>query len=195
MACWVSGHCGLNEPALRLAADHGIRWLLAAIFAASCLGKLNGIYRFQEALEDYRLLPDTLLTPVTYAIPVMEFAVTVSWIIGRLVPLAAWTTIAMLVLFSGAMLIGLAGHRRMACGCSGFSASRDAGWLPIARNVALICFACIVLWLELVLHVSPLPPLGLTDSVIALGVTLLLALFVLGGESLVIVGRELAATG
>lgn len=112
---------------------------LALIFLASGIEKIRDFAWFTEAVRQYRLVPDSVLSPVAFAVPAAELAFAAGLLYPPSRSLAAAGAIALLLLFALAIGINLArGRREIDCGCWGPAAQRSeiSGWL-VVRNIAL----------------------------------------------------------
>ncbi len=95
-----------------------IRTLIALVFLSAAAAKMRNWPIFRGVVANYRLLPQVLVGPVTYALPPAEAA------IGAMLPtslFAPWAEAAAAVLlgaFAVAMGINLLrGRRQIDCGC------------------------------------------------------------------------------
>lgn len=126
-----------------LAIDHSdavvaIRTLVALVFLSAAIAKMRNWPIFQGVVANYRLLPQVLVGPVTYALPPVEAA------IGILLPtglFAPWTEAAaawLLVAFAVAMGINLLrGRRHIDCGCFQGTLKQPLSWTLVSRNALL----------------------------------------------------------
>ena len=81
--------------------------LLAAVFAAAALAKAKDLEVFQGVVEQYRLLPQPLVAPFAYALPVVELLGALGLLLPATRPAAALLLILLLVAFAAAMAINL----------------------------------------------------------------------------------------
>jgi len=109
---------------------------LALIFLSSAVEKAKDLSWFADVLREYRLVPESAVWPVAFAIPATELAA-----------VAAVVLIGLLLAFSFAVGINLArGRHHIDCGCWGPGAQRSelSGWL-VVRNLALAAVASLLL--------------------------------------------------
>lgn len=98
---------------------------------------------FVAALGDYRLLPDSLVRPVAWLLPVVEATLGVLWLAGIARGSVALATIALLGAYAAAMAINLRlGRWNIGCGCGfgGGASGRDQplSWWLVLRNLLLV---------------------------------------------------------
>jgi hypothetical protein len=152
-----------------------IAQLLGGLFVVAGVAKLARLADFRQSLRGYRLARP--LGVVAVAVPCLELLVGAGLIAAA--PAAGWAAAALLVVFTGALVIELAsGSAPPSCGCLPGVTSRP-GPLTVLRN-ALLAAAAVAVGLDL--H----PRLGegfllatyvlLWASVLALG-ALVLALY------------------
>jgi hypothetical protein len=122
------------------------RWLLAAVFLATSLGKLLDIPGFAAILGGYRLLPDAILLPAALALALAELAVAGGLIVRHTARRAAW--VALLLGLGNAALLSATLLRGIAlanCGCFGVYWPRPLRpWTP-AEDLVLAALALAVL--------------------------------------------------
>ncbi|WP_326537399.1 MauE/DoxX family redox-associated membrane protein [Pseudorhodoferax sp.] len=154
-------------PLLDPVLAHAAAATLGAVLLLGAVEKLREPLLFQDAVDNYRLLPAPLVAPVARALP---------WAEGLagllLLPLATRTwgalaALALLLLLSGAMALNLLrGRSRIDCGCGGLRhtplgpglllrnaalaglgllalapvAARDGGWLGFAAAAGATLF-------------------------------------------------------
>ena len=112
--------------------------LLAAVFAAAAVAKLKQPDVFAGVVEQYALLPQILVRPFAYGLPVVE----VSAALGLLLPATRAPAAAVLILlllgFAAAMAINLGrGRSDIDCGCFIGVQKQRISWALVARNLVL----------------------------------------------------------
>lgn len=109
------------------------RWLLAAIFVATGLGKALDLPGFAALLGPYRLLPDALLLPAAIAITATEFAIAAGLAVRTTMRRAAWAGLALALVNAAALTLTLArGIALENCGCFGVFLARPLRpWTPL----------------------------------------------------------------
>jgi hypothetical protein len=131
----------LSDPALIWTA----RLTLALVFALSAWTKFSDPERFAGVLADYRVLPEGLVRLMAWAVPTAEAAAVLGLLLAPLGTASGIFAGALLLLFSGAVLINLLrGRTHIDCGCFGSAGRQRIGWGLIVRNGALLAFAAAV---------------------------------------------------
>jgi len=116
-----------------------IRWFMALVFMTAAVGKMRHWREFSGVLANYRLLPTTLVTPLAYALPPVEGALSVALLAGGRSAVPALTAMILLALFGAAMALNLArGRRDIDCGCFQTKLKQTLRWALVARNAMLI---------------------------------------------------------
>jgi peroxiredoxin len=123
----------------------GIRLLLAAVFGVAAIGKLAGVSATRKSLVDFGL-PTSLTKPVGVLLPLAELTVAVA-----LVPIfTAWSgavgALALLLIFSVAIIFNLARGRTPDCNCFGQLHSAPVGRSTLVRNGVLAAAAGLLVW-------------------------------------------------
>jgi len=143
------------------------------VWSASAAMKFADLGQFAAALDNYRILPGALVTPVAWMLPVLETVAA----IGLLVPAsrgeACLLMAALLATFSAAIAINLArGRREIDCGCFGPALRQTLSGSLIARNAILLAAVAAVAM------PAQMRPLELVDFVtIVFGATTLMTLY------------------
>jgi Methylamine utilisation protein MauE len=110
----------------------------AAIFAASGALKFYDLEAFRGAVANYRLLAQWLATPFAWTAPVLECAAALGLLLSPIRVSAALVLIALLGVFTGAIVINLArGRTDIDCGCFGPALRQRLSWWLLLRNGAL----------------------------------------------------------
>jgi Methylamine utilisation protein MauE len=118
----------------------------AAIFAASGALKFYDLETFRGAVTNYRLIPEWLATPFAWVAPVVEGAAALGLLLSPIRASAALVLIALLGVFTGAIVINLArGRTDIDCGCFGPALRQRLSWWLLLRNGALFALLTIAL--------------------------------------------------
>ena len=132
-----------SVPAFDPVTGHAAAAFIALLLLDAAWHKLRDLPLFQAALEDYRLVPRALLSAMTLAIPLAELSAGLLLLPTRTRAMAGWLALALLALFTSAVVINLErGRARIACGCGG-TEQHPLSWPLVARNVVL-CLLCLV---------------------------------------------------
>lgn len=115
---------------------------LAVLFAHAGVSKLADRYLFLQHLGAYRL-PESGLTPLSWAIPLLELAVALA-LLSPQRALGAAGAAALLLAYAGAMAWHLARGHRLDCGCGG--EPLRVGPALVLRNLALMALAGVAAW-------------------------------------------------
>ena len=121
------------------------RLLLAAVFAVAGLAKLADLPGSRRAARGFGV-PSRLAAPFGLLLPMVELAIAVALVPRASARYGAVAALMLLVLFVLAIVANLARGRRPECHCFGQLHSRPAGWMTVARNVALAAVAGFVAW-------------------------------------------------
>ena len=110
----------------------------AAIFAGSAATKFLSPAEFGGAVENFRIVPEWMATPIAWILPILELIGAVAMLAVPTRSIAAVLLLSLTAVFSGAIAINLArGRRDIDCGCFGpVLRQRLSGWL-LARNALL----------------------------------------------------------
>ncbi len=121
------------------------RALLAAVFAVSGVAKLATRTRTRDSLVEFGV-------PVRFAgISAIGLILAELTVAALLLPIAtAWYggvgALALLAVFSAAIAMNLALHRKPRCNCFGQLHSKPIGWTTLARNLGFGAIAGMVVW-------------------------------------------------
>jgi uncharacterized membrane protein YphA (DoxX/SURF4 family) len=137
----VQSTLGTAAPWLATAA----RALLGGVFVVAGALKLPDPAAAERAVRAYRLLPETLVGPVAFGLPVLEIAVGLALLAGVYVRTAALGAAVLLVVFVAAVASAWARGLQIDCGCFGgggqVAAGRTAYPGEVARDLALLLVA------------------------------------------------------
>jgi uncharacterized membrane protein YphA (DoxX/SURF4 family) len=115
--------------------------VLAVVFGAAGVAKVRGRDAFRAGLR--RLVPAALVGPAAVGVPAAEVALAAWLASGLATRAAAWTSAALLVLFSVVLMkmwrVGAKG-----CGCFGEQAEGGGAVTGMVRNAVLIAGAVAV---------------------------------------------------
>jgi hypothetical protein len=133
-----------------LQIDPVLGWMAAAaaaaIFAASGALKFYDLEAFRGAVTNYRLIPEWLATPFAWTASVVESAAALGLLLSPIRAPAALVLIALLSVFTGAIVINLArGRTDIDCGCFGPALRQRLSWSLLLRNGALFALLAVAL--------------------------------------------------
>lgn len=130
-----------------------LRLLAAAIGALFVYaGALKALDPAQFALDigAYRLpfIPWTLTALAALYLPWLEIACGVALLIGRARRGALWLVAAMMVVFTGALVLAKARGLDISCGCFGHGSNAHGFAAPLARDAAILAALAVLLFAE-----------------------------------------------
>ena len=129
------------RPWLALAA----RLLLGGVFVVAGLLKLPDPAEAVRAVRAYRLLPEVLVGPVAFGLPVVEVAVGLALLAGVFVRTAAVASALLLAVFLVGVGSAWARGLQIDCGCFGGGGQVQTGQTAypaeVARDTALLLVA------------------------------------------------------
>ena len=113
---------------------------LALVMLAAAWHKFSEADVFAGSLAGYRLLPQTVVTPVARVLPLAEAALAVGILVPATRTPALFGLAALVLLYAAAMAINLLrGRHDIDCGCGG--AAHPLSWGLVVRNVVLAAAA------------------------------------------------------
>ncbi len=116
--------------------------LLVAVFLMAGMSKLRTLETFEGVVHNFRLLPEVLVRPVAYGLPLIELAVAAALLIPMIRGYAGWGAALLLGVFTLAVTINLLrGRREIDCGCFSSELRQRLGWWLVARNAILVGLA------------------------------------------------------
>lgn len=125
----------------------GLAWLLAAVHAATALGKLLDLPGFAAVLGTYRLLPAAVLLPTAILVVLAELAIAAGLLLARLRVAAALAAGALAAL-NGLVLTAtlLRGIDLPNCGCFGVFLARPLSVVSPLEDLVLLALALLLAW-------------------------------------------------
>lgn len=120
------------------------RWGLAAVFITAAVGKLLDREGSRASLADFGL-PPAFAGPVAWGLPLAELTIAAGLIARPTAQLAAAAALILLAAFVAGLANALRGGREPDCHCFGAIHSAPASRATIARNLALMVPATLVL--------------------------------------------------
>ena len=136
---------GWNRSAVAPWLATAARLLLGGVFLVAGLLKIPDPAAAVRAVRAYRLLPEALVAPVAFGLPVVEIAVGLALIVGVFVRTAAIASAVLLVVFLAGVGSAWARGLQIDCGCFGGGgevAAADTTYpTEILRDSALLLVA------------------------------------------------------
>jgi uncharacterized membrane protein YphA (DoxX/SURF4 family) len=122
------------------------RLVLAAVFAMAAFAKLRSLEEFVGVVHNYRVLPESLVRPVAYALPPLELAIALALLLEPTRSAGAVSAAALLAVFALAMAANLArGRVEIDCGCFAATLRQRISWALVGRNLTLIALAALAM--------------------------------------------------
>jgi uncharacterized membrane protein YphA (DoxX/SURF4 family) len=123
----------------------GARLVLGGVLVVAGVLKLPDPAAAERAVRAYRLLPEGLVGPVAFGLPVVEIAVGLALLAGVFVRTAALATAALLAVYIAAVGSAWARGLQIDCGCFGgggqVATGRTAYSSEVARDLGLLVLA------------------------------------------------------
>lgn len=119
-----------------------VRIFLGAVFLVACIEKIADPSGFAVSIENYRILPPSLVLVVATGLPWIELLCGLALIFGIGYRGASLLTLTMLVIFTAAVISGLFRGLDISCGC--FTQDPNVGkigWLKVGENAGLLLLA------------------------------------------------------
>ena len=133
---------------------------VSLIFARAAWHKLGEFTEFTGFVADYKLVPERLVGPVSFAIVGAECASVTLQLVPNGRPFGLGIAVLMLLAYAGAMAINIRrGRASIECGCGG--AVQPLAWSLVIRNGLLAALGLAALAL-------PLGPMNASDAVAAI---------------------------
>jgi putative oxidoreductase len=124
------------------------RGIIAAVFLWAAVPKLIDPGSFAADIQNYRLVPDALVSYVALFVPVFELVLALGLLWPRYQRGAALLATLMLVVFSGAMAQARMRGIDLSCGCFGAAFEAKVSWFTVGRSAALSVLAAIPLFMR-----------------------------------------------
>jgi peroxiredoxin len=119
------------------------RIILALVFGVAGIAKLFDRKGSKRAIYDFGV-PDSLVTPVSIALPMVEIVVAIALLPAATVWYGAVGAVILLGLFVGGIAYNMAQGKTPDCHCFGQIHSEPVGWSTLIRNSALLVIAGMV---------------------------------------------------
>ena len=121
------------------------RLILGAVFVYAAYDKLHDPRAFADAIDNYRLLPDSLVNLAAVTLPWVEIAVGTLLVVGVLAPGAALLGGSLLVVFTIALVAALARGLDIACGCFAVEGASSISWIDVLVRLVLLALSLVAL--------------------------------------------------
>lgn len=115
------------------------RVVLALLFLSAAVSKLLHFEEHVGIVNDYKIVPETLVRPFSMAELGGELLVGLLLLLGLFPKVAALGAIGLLLMYVIAISINLyRGRTEISCGCGGAAGHHNLSWWLVVRNVLLI---------------------------------------------------------
>jgi uncharacterized membrane protein YphA (DoxX/SURF4 family) len=126
------------------------RLLVGGVFVVAGILKLPDPAAAVRAVRAYRLLPEALVSPVAFGLPMVEIVVGLALVAGVFVRTAAIASAVLLVVYIAAISSAWARGLQIDCGCfskgGAVAAGQTAYPAEVARDVGLLIVALGLAW-------------------------------------------------
>ncbi len=122
-----------------------LRIALSAVFAVAGVTKLLDLKGTREAAINFGA-PEAIVPALSIVLPILELLVAAGLLLNASASVSAAGALALLGLFIIAISINLTRGQTHDCHCFGQLYSRPLGWPTLARNVAFVVVAALILW-------------------------------------------------
>ncbi len=120
--------------------------LIALVFAGAAIAKLTAWSELPGVVQNFRVLPRALVTPVALLLPLLEVAIALSILIKETRAVAAVSAALLFTAFGAALAINFfRGHRHIDCGCFRSDLKQPISIAVIVRNAFLAVCALLLL--------------------------------------------------
>jgi uncharacterized membrane protein YphA (DoxX/SURF4 family) len=123
-----------------------LRLAIASMFVFAAVPKLADPASFAIEIDNYRVLPELLVGPLSVIVPVLELVVAAALLSGVHARGAALVAGGMLLTFAGAMIQAMARGIDLDCGCFGSALEMRVSGFTVARNLVLALVCVPIVW-------------------------------------------------
>lgn len=117
------------------------RIYLALVFILSGLDKINDLNTFAQSIENYRILPVSIVNIVSIIIPWVELVAGALLLLGFYIRENSTIILSLLVIFTLSVISAVLRNLDIDCGCQGSFDGQKVGLVKIIENVALMVVA------------------------------------------------------
>ncbi len=119
--------------------------VVAAVFALSAWGKLSDRPAARKAVGEFGV-PSGWVPAVAWSVPALEAVTAAALLLPATAPWAGLVALALLTVFTGAVVRLLARGERPGCSCFGAASADPVGATTLVRNGVLIAIAGFTVW-------------------------------------------------
>ncbi len=114
------------------------RIYLALVFIISGLDKINDLSSFAQSIENYRILPISVINILAIILPWIELVTGVFLLVGIYIKENAFLIFSLLLIFTISIASAVLRNLDIDCGCQGTFDGQKVGILKIIENAALM---------------------------------------------------------
>jgi putative oxidoreductase len=141
----ISSEQDTQGGAVRAIVPIVARVIIAVVFAWAAVPKLLDPATFAADLENYRVLPETLVGHVALFVPSLELIVAAALLWPRYQRGASLIATGLLLMFSAAMAQARMRGIDLSCGCFGAAFESKVSWWTVGRSAVLSAIAILPL--------------------------------------------------
>jgi hypothetical protein len=131
---------------LNVVLSEALALLIALVFAAAAFTKLTAWSELPGIVQNFRVLPRSLVMPVALLLPLLEATIAPGILIEETRPAAAAAAALLFTVFGAALAINYSrGRRHIDCGCFRSDLKQPISIAVIVRNVLLAVCALLLL--------------------------------------------------
>ena len=131
---------------MNVVLSEALALLIALVFAGAAIAKLGAWSELPGVVQNFRVLPRTLVTPVALLLPLLEVAIALSILIKEMRSVAAVSAAVLFTVFGAALAINFfRGRRHIDCGCFRSELKQPISIAVVVRNVFLAVCALLLL--------------------------------------------------
>ena len=120
--------------------------ILSYVFVVASIHKLKNVHEFRQTLDNYQILPESLLGLFVFSIPALELVSGIALLVPYTAHAAAISVAILLMMYMSAIGLNLLrGRRTIDCGCGGTEQKQAISEWLMLRNGVLLFFAWSVL--------------------------------------------------
>ncbi|MFH1743088.1 MAG: MauE/DoxX family redox-associated membrane protein [bacterium] len=123
-----------------------LRLLVGGVILYAGLSKIGDLSGMAQVIENYRLLPASLVNPCAIVLPGVEIITGLCVIAGLLLKGSRLIATALIVSFLAAILWAISQGLDIECGCFGTSDAERVDWAVFLRDLVFLLFT-IPIWL------------------------------------------------
>jgi uncharacterized membrane protein YphA (DoxX/SURF4 family) len=129
-----------------------LQWLasiiLAGVFIAAALPKINDVAKFALNIDQFQILPSAVVTLLALSLPWIELVVGLGLVIPQVQKTSRRLCVALLLLFTAVHMSALLRGLDIQCACFGEESFGSSASEALVRNVFLLALAIVILYVE-----------------------------------------------